>query len=564
MAFAARALELGRVLLHRRVRRIHHAKRRGVLDREEHVRLRHGAQLRDGVLARSGDARGEEGFEAPVALDGHGREQVFLGLEVAVRSARAHSEFTPERAQRNILHPALLERTKRRLHERHPQIAMMVLRDFFLWRTGHRTLKVYTEYMLTADATRLPFHLSGAFAPVAEERTDSELEVDGEIPGELCGTYVRNGPNPRTGSSPAWFAGEGMLHALRLEGGRARWYKNRWIDGRGPNTNVIGHAGRILALVETRLPVEVSPDLDTRGVFDFEGGLVRSMTAHPKRCARTGELLFFSYAATPPLLTYYRADASGRIVHRADLDVKFATYMHDFAITEHYAVFYVLPVLLGDFRSPIPIRWADDMPARIALVPRDGGTADLRWFDVAPGSISHTVNAFEDGDSVVLDAVRAPHIMQAHALYRYRLDLRTGLASESVLDPRFLDFPRVSPAVVGQRQRHAYTTELDGFTSDGGFTRTRVHQYDFETRSSRTHDFGADAMPGECVVVPKCASQAESEAWVMLFVHGRDAWSTEFVILDAAHFAAPPVARIRLPGRVPVGLHGDWIDDAAT
>jgi carotenoid cleavage dioxygenase len=197
--------------------------------------------------------------------------------------------------------------------------------------------------------------------------------VTGEIPRELAGWYVRNGPNPKSGRSPAWFAGEGMLHAIELEGGRARSHRNRWLTGSySPNTGVVAHAGRLFALVEVRRPVEFTPELETVGVYDFGGALTRSMTAHPKLCPRTGELLFFGYEATPPFLTYYRADASGRVTHRAELETGAATFMHDFWITEHYTIFYVLPVLLGDFRSSVPLRWADDMPARIAVVPRSG------------------------------------------------------------------------------------------------------------------------------------------------------------------------------------------------
>jgi carotenoid cleavage dioxygenase len=414
--------------------------------------------------------------------------------------------------------------------------------------------------MLTPDTAASPFHLQGAFAPASEVENDEELEVTGELPRELSGTYVRNGPNPRSGRSPSWFAGDGMLHAVRLGGGRAHWHRSRWpATTYAPNTSVVAHAGRLLALVESRLPVEVTPELATVGVFDFDGALTRSMTAHPKICPRTGELLFFSYAPTPPFLTYHRADASGHVVQSTDLDVGVATFMHDFAITEHYVVFYVLPVLLGDFRSPVPIRWAEHVPARLLVLPRQGEQRDARWFDVAPCTISHTVNAFEDGSSVVLDAVRAPRILRPHALYRFRLDLRTGAASESELDPRFLDFPRVSPAVVGQRQRYAYVTELFDFTSDGGFLGTAAHRYDFETRRAVAHDFGPGSMPGECSVVPRPNARTEDDAWALLFVHRRDGSATELAVLDAAHFERPPIARVRLRGRVPFGLHGDWV-----
>lgn len=413
-----------------------------------------------------------------------------------------------------------------------------------------------------ADDT-LPFHLTGAFAPVSEEGTDFELPVEGEIPRDLSGIYLRNGPNPRSGRSPSWFAGDGMLHGIRLENGRACWHRNRFLaTPYAPNTNVIRHAGRILALVETRLPVEVNADLETIGTHDFGGALDHSMTAHPRLCPRTGELLFFAYGPAPPHLTYYRADGSGRVVHRAALEVPAMTFMHDFAITERYVVFYVLPVLVGDWRSPVPLRWAEDFPARLLVLPRDGTNADARWFDVAPCTISHTVNAFEADHELVFDAVRAPRLMTPHSLYRFTLNLATGRTSEQTLDPRFLDFPRVHPSVVGSRHRYVYTTELADFDRSGGFWRTVARQHDLETGASLTHEFDANVMPGECVLAPRSETSGENDAWVLLLAHQRDGARTDLVILDARDFAAPPVARIHLRRRVPFGLHGEWLPDS--
>lgn len=353
-----------------------------------------------------------------------------------------------------------------------------------------------------------------------------------------------------------------MIHGVRLEEGRARWYRNRWIGGTyAPNTNVVRHGGRILALVETRQPVEVTAELATNGPYDFGGALGSSMTAHPKICPRTGELLFFSYGPSRPHLTYYRADVNGRVVHRADIDVPAMTFMHDFAITERYALFYVLPVLVNDFRSAIPMRWEEGFPARVGVLPRDGDNEDMRWFDVAPCTISHTVNAFEENGTIVLDAVRAPRFMMPHELYRFTFDLATGRAEEKVLDPRFHDFPRVHPALVGFRHRYAYTTELCDFGGDGAFTRTVAHQHDSFTGTTAVHPFGDDAMPGECVVAPRQGSTAENDAWALLFVHRQDGSASELVILDAARFASPPVARVRLPCRVPFGFHAEWLAD---
>jgi carotenoid cleavage dioxygenase-like enzyme len=407
----------------------------------------------------------------------------------------------------------------------------------------------------------VPFHLAGAYAPVREETTLFDLEVVGEIPPDLRGTYVRNGPNPRSGTSPAWFAGDGMLHGVRLEGGAARWYRSRWMRApHGPNTAVTRHAGHVLALVEAAMPVEVDAELATVGPFDFGGDLVKPMIAHPKTCPVTGELLFLSYARALPHLTYYRASAAGRIVHRAPIRVPDMTYMHDMGITERHVVFWDLPVLVGDWRSPMPLRWSDDYQARIGVLPRDGQDGDVQWFPVKPCMISHAMNAFEEGDLVVLDVVRAERLMQPFALYRYTFDLRTGRVTEDVLDPRFVDFPRIHPSVEGRPYRHGYALELMDWET-GSWQRTLARKYDVATGTSRVHDFGSSCMAGELVVAPKGSDSGEDDAWIVGFVYDQARGASDLVVLDAARFEDEPVAIVRLPCRVPVGIHGAWLPD---
>ncbi len=408
-----------------------------------------------------------------------------------------------------------------------------------------------------------PFHLTGAYAPVKEERTLCDLEVIGEIPPGMRGTYVRNGPNPRGGSSPAWFAGEGMLHAVRLEAGSAKWYRSRWMHTeRAPNTSVVGHSGRILALVETQLPIEVDAELETVGRFDFAGGLRRSMIAHPKKCPTTGELLFLSCARDLPHLTYYRADGEGRIVHQAPISVPAATYMHDMGITDRHVVFWDMPVLVEDWRSPQPLRWSDDYRSRVGVLGRDGLDEDVAWFDVKPGYISHCLNAYDEGSHVVLDVVRAPRMMTACELYRYTLDLRTGRVAERGLDSRFIDFPRIHPAFEGRPYRYGYGVELSDW-STGSWQRTVLQKCDVINGTSCAHDFGPARMAGECVLVPRPSATEEDDAWAVMFVYDRARDASDLVILDASRFDGEPVATIRLPCRVPIGLHGAWIPDGA-
>ena len=133
-------------------------------------------------------------------------------------------------------------------------------------------------------------YLEGDFAPLHEEYTLTDLEVVGTIPDYLDGRYLRNGPNPIGEIDPElyhWFVGDGMVHGIRIRDGRAEWYRNRWvrsplaaralgeqppaghagISALGANTNVIGHAGKTLALIESGLPAyELTDELDTVGV----------------------------------------------------------------------------------------------------------------------------------------------------------------------------------------------------------------------------------------------------------------------------------------------------------
>lgn len=109
-------------------------------------------------------------------------------------------------------------------------------------------------------------YLQDNFAPVREEHTATDLAVTGTIPDHLDGRYLRIGPNPVADPGPGyhWFLGEGMVHGVRLEGGHARWYRNRQVHAQGedsaPNTNVLEHAGRTLALVEAGSPpYELTP-----------------------------------------------------------------------------------------------------------------------------------------------------------------------------------------------------------------------------------------------------------------------------------------------------------------
>src|SRR5215207_2051718 len=426
------------------------------------------------------------------------------------------------------------------------------------------------------------------YAPVTNELTEFDLPVEGAIPAELDGWYLRNGPNPRQATGH-WFTGDGMIHGVRLEGGRAAWYRNRWVrtdsfqedcplynaDGTRnlragtANTHLVNHAGKTLALVESSLPYEITNDLETVGAYDFGGKLVDSMTAHPKICPTTGEMHFFGYGNIfQPHVTYHRADATGELTVNRPLDVKALTMMHDFALTAEHVVFMDLPIvfnmdvaLKGD--GDMPYRWDDNYGARLGVMRRDDPFGPVRWFEIDPCYVFHVANAYDHsssaGNSIVLHAVRYPELWRDSGgfdadgnLWSWTIDLQTGKVTERQLDDRAVEFPRIDDRLATLPARYAVSV------GDG-----RLVRYDLSTGDAVEHGFGSAESPGgpgEAVFVPSSSGPPdESSGWYIGYVYDAARDGSDLVVIDASDFAGEPVARTKLPQRVPHGFHGNWI-----
>jgi carotenoid cleavage dioxygenase len=415
--------------------------------------------------------------------------------------------------------------------------------------------------------------------PVTDELDLIDLPVTGALPPELSGDYMRNGPNARPGSHAVHrFFDEGMVHAVRLEGGHARGYRNRWVrtlDFEGKtrylnwngidlrasvaNTNVVEHGGRIFALVESSFPYEVTRDLATRGPVDFDGRLKTPFTAHPKRCPRTGELHAFGMSLFAGGLTYYRIDARGALAESRRIPGPRRTMMHDFALTGRSAIFFDLPLvfdlptgLLGKF----PYRWSPERGARIGVVPRDAADGTARWYSIAPCFVFHIANAYDDGDAVVIDAVRYGELPDASGrlnfgtLHRWTVDRTSGNVTGERLDDVHIEFPRIDERQIAGHHRYVFT-----IVSDEGAN--ALVRYDLERRTAQRHEFGPGRMPGEFAFVP--GGDGEAEGYLLGFVYDAARDASDLVVLDATAPAQPPLATVELPVRVPAGFHGNWI-----
>lgn len=439
----------------------------------------------------------------------------------------------------------------------------------------------------------LPFHLRGNFAPVKEEITAFDLEVEGALPPQLSGLFARNGANPVTGWSPHWFVGHGMVHGVRLEAGRAAWYRNRYVrtplfedpelqrisptgdvnrEASSANTHLVAHAGRLMALEEGAYPWLLDSQLETVGCEDFGGKLRTAFTAHPKICPVNGELLAFGYGQFPPYLTYHRISADGKLLQSEVIEVPGPTMIHDFAITGHHAIFLDLPVvfdLQAALKGAMPFKWDDDYGARIGVMPRNGKGAEVRWFEVEPCYIFHTMNAHEENGAVVVDACRSSEMwreagdMQGgggrQTLHRFRLDLASGAVREETLDERGMEFPRIADARVGQKNRYGYTVQFAP-ASDGSPSFAGHLKFDFQSGKAESHNYGAQCVAGEPVFAAAPGADSDSdEGFVLSYLHDEKSGKSELVVLDASRFESAPVARVKLPQRVPYGFHGSWI-----
>jgi carotenoid cleavage dioxygenase-like enzyme len=417
---------------------------------------------------------------------------------------------------------------------------------------------------------------------VADEVDAVDLAVSGALPPELSGDYLRNGPNPRPGSSDAHpFLGDGMVHAVRLAGGRAQAYRNRWVRTRSflgqtrylksfgridlnasvANTSVVAHGGRILALVESSFPYEVTRDLATVGPHDFGGKLKTPFAAHPKRCPRTGELHGFGMSLLPGGLTYHRVNAAGTLVESRPIPIPRVTMMHDFSLTDRSAIFFDLPVIF-DFkravRGAMPYRWDEKHRSRIGVLPREPGQP-ARWYDIAPCFVFHFANAYEDDAQIVIEGIRYPDMWRTEAtignghLHRWTIDRATGRVDETPLDDVAIEFPHWDGRRTTLAQRYTYAIAED--KGDG----SSLVRYDRRDATSERHRFAPGYVPGEFTFVAAPGENAEDAGWLMGFVYDATRDASDLVVLDARHITAEPIAAVHLPVRVPFGFHGAWI-----
>ncbi|KAB1224822.1 Carotenoid 9,10(9',10')-cleavage dioxygenase 1 [Morella rubra] len=342
---------------------------------------------------------------------------------------------------------------------------------------------------------RHQYYLSGNFAPVTDEiPPTTDLFVKGHLPDCLNGEFVMVGSNPKFTPVPGyhWFDGDGMVHGLRIKDGKAT-YVSRYVKTSrlkqeeyfggakfmkiGDLKGLFGLLMVSMQLLREKLKVlDVSygtgtdvlkvlddGDLQTLGMLDYDKRLTHSFTAHPKVDPFTGEMFTFGYSHTPPYITYRVISEDGFLQDPVPITISEPIIMHDFAISENYAIFMDLPLC---FRPKEMVKenklifTFDAMrKARFGVLPRYAKDDLLiRWFELPNCFIFHNANAWEEEDEVVLVTCRLenPDLDMVSGsvkekLENMRFNMKTGLASQKKLSVPAVDFPRVNESYTGRK-----------------------------------------------------------------------------------------------------------------
>lgn len=462
-------------------------------------------------------------------------------------------------------------------------------------------------------------YLNGAWTPQHEEVNASDLKViEGQIPRDIDGVYLRNTENqvhqPLGRFHP--FDGDGMIHQIEFKDGKAN-YRNRFVRTRGfqaeqeageslwggladpvtlsrrpgwgahgalkdsSSTDIVVHAGKALStFYQCGEGYRLDPlTLDQLGLETWTP--IDGISAHPKVDEATGEMMFFNYSKHAPYMHYGVVDRHNKLTTYIPVPLPGPRLPHDMAFTEHYSILNDLPVFWDREllkRNIHAVRLHEGIPSRFAIVPRHGRTEDIRWFEAAPTYVLHWLNAYEDGDEIILDGyfqenpTPRPHkdapagfehmmaYLDEHSfrskLHRWRFNLKTGETREAHLDERIMEFGMINQRYAGRKYRYVYSTTA----KPGWFLFTGFVKNDLETGESWTFDLPPGQYASEAPFIPRRGGASEDDGYLVSFVTDENTGRSECILLDARRIQDGPICRIALPHKICSGTHACWAD----
>lgn len=480
-------------------------------------------------------------------------------------------------------------------------------------------LKLVNEEQHTLPVDDAHPYRTGPWQPNLREYDLVQPTVEGELPKDLAGVYIRNTENPVHEALGRYhpFDGDGMLHTIAFESGRCE-YRNRFIRTDGLNAENEEGAALWAGLRErpsrslrdgwgarTRLKDTSSTDVVVHGgvaatsfyqcgdVYEHDPRTLEllgkaawadgvtpgwGVSAHTKVDEATGEMLFFNYSTEAPYMHYGVVNSSRELVHYIPIPLPGPRLPHDMAFTDNFAILNDLPLFWDPEalqQGAYAVRFFQELPSRFGIVPRRGQPEDVVWFEAQPTYVLHWINAFEDGDEIVLDGYTqdprrgrrtkglpeslAPFEMLdinaigAHA-YRWRFNLKTGAVKEGPLEDSISEFGMINPTVAGKPYRYTWAmTAKPGWFLFDGLSRLDVH-----TGQRQEYKFPDGVYASESPMAPRLGSQAEDDGYVLTFTTDMNKNESACLIFAADDIASGPVASVALPQRICVGTHSYW------
>jgi len=267
---------------------------------------------------------------------------------------------------------------------------------------------------------------------------------------------------------------------------------------------------------------------------------------------------------------YLVVGVDGRVRRQVDIPLPGGPMLHDHALTEKYALVFDLPCVFNLDAAMkgalLPYYWDHEYEARIGFLPLEGDASDTKWVTIDPCYIFHPMNAYDDGDEVVLDAARHPKMFDREqrgpsegdpVLTRWRLNPTTGAVTEQMISDRPQEFPRMNESLIGRRYRFGYCAGVGLHFAQDTLTKVDHHTGNVVARTDQPR-YGY----GEPVFVARDGARAEDDGWVMALRHDAQTDTSDLAIFDAQTITDDPVAVVHLPVRVPNGFHGNWIPDS--
>jgi carotenoid cleavage dioxygenase-like enzyme len=465
-------------------------------------------------------------------------------------------------------------------------------------------------------------------------RTECDIhdcDVEGEIPSNIDGAFYRVGPDwqypPMKGNIP--FDGEGHVSMFRISNGHADFksryprtqrykaqaaarrrlfgmYRNKFTDdpsvanvSRGTaNTHVVYHHGLLFALKEDSPPVAMNPNtLETVDDYYTFGGGFHSLThtAHPKFDLATGEMISYGYEAkgfATDDVYVFSADAKGKVTWECWIKVPYVGMIHDFAVTQKYIAFLILPMATNVERmkqGQVHFAWDSTLPTWFGVLERGGDGKDIRWFKGPERCATHVMGAFSDGNKIYVDVDMAlknqfPFFPNLHGepfdpkaasgtVHRLSVDLSDKtprdygmeeLYPQSGALPRQDDRYQTIPYKIGFMPTSDPSKPMNAKLGNMPYRPTNSWtMFDHSTRKTSEFWIGDDSSLQECCFVPRSANAPEGDGYLVgvasrLLEGGR----SDMVIVDTQHMDAGPVATIKLPFKTYSQVHGWWVNGA--